>query len=909
MTMSGRELKPTSSFAVLRALWKAARLRSVGRRRHQQKLFSNKNRTNTGRWAVLGKIFAVLLGVIVHTVFAIMVTRLADDKLGIPVRVGDKVILAEKYIKELNEVAEDEKDFARKWRESIKSYGEIEELIEQLHKVNPEKSELRATISEHRASLRDREASVKELKEASLRVAGLSLAYRQGEKIYDGSDSEDKYVELVTMQFEKYGGAGFMAEEEIHARFAKPQTWNDELVALCSLLMLLWIIMMVCSGEGLELDVQRRRHPHWEWLLSHPIRPAAAFTGEMLGPMMGNPLYLTAPLFWIIVLSSFYPFWAALLGGTLLGLAFALVTSAMNKAIEIGVMLRLPLRSRGAALAVMSWFGFVTMWSPFFLGKLVDATSSARMLVPIAGRVSRWSLHALTAGWSQAEPHFGQALASGFGLAAVIGIAALAVVSFAGARGLEVRGGLTKSAVQTSRTFSGRGKSTLYRKELLWLGRDRGAIVQAVLIPISLVLLQVVNFANLSTTIPMSWHFAAGLTCLAGVYFLLNLGPRSLASEGDALWIALTWPRGLEELLKTKALLWWFITNGLVFATLAVIVFFFPAHWWKIVLLGATWAVFAHSLSLNSVALVRAPEGTGDPQPVSRGRQIAAWLGCLAFCSGVISQAWHVAFMGLVFTALVSAALWQDLRSRLPYLFDPWSEESPQAPTLLHAIIAIVVVVEVVGIVASVCYGVGGDTALAWGRTISYGVVALFAFWIVQGFLRDMDISLSDITRWPDVAGRARWLDISQAGWNARTILVTAGLGVAGGLLGALAHGYLWFLWHCPLTEPLVRSAAQVPMTNVAGAVLFFILTVLMAPLAEEYLFRGLLLRALSREWSVPMSILGSAAFFAIYHPPIAWLPVGFMGLLAAFAFRKTGRLAPCVAIHMAYNAVVVLWS
>ncbi len=54
---------------------------------------------------------------------------------------------------------------------------------------------------------------------------------------------------------------------------------------------------------------------------------------------------------------------------------------------------------------------------------------------------------------------------------------------------------------------------------------------------------------------------------------------------------------------------------------------------------------------------------------------------------------------------------------------------------------------------------------------------------------------------------------------------------------------------------------------------------------------------------------LGSAAFFAIYHPPLVWPAVGAMGAASAWLFRRDGRLASCVALHAAYNAVVVAVS
>ena len=79
-----------------------------------------------------------------------------------------------------------------------------------------------------------------------------------------------------------------------------------------------------------------------------------------------------------------------------------------------------------------------------------------------------------------------------------------------------------------------------------------------------------------------------------------------------------------------------------------------------------------------------------------------------------------------------------------------------------------------------------------------------------------------------------------------------------------------------------------------------------MAPIGEEYLFRGLLFKSLQREWGLGRAVLGSACFFAIYHQPLAWLPVGLVGAASALLFRRSGHLAPCVLLHMTYNAVVV---
>src|SRR5271156_1028011 len=66
----------------------------------------------------------------------------------------------------------------------------------------------------------------------------------------------------------------------------------------------------------------------------------------------------------------------------------------------------------------------------------------------------------------------------------------------------------------------------------------------------------------------------------------------------------------------------------------------------------------------------------------------------LTFAIGVLTRQWHIAVMGIVYSYLTAAAMWQNFRARLPYLYDPWSEKLPPPPTLMHAMIAISVLVE-----------------------------------------------------------------------------------------------------------------------------------------------------------------------------------------------------------------------
>jgi membrane protease YdiL (CAAX protease family) len=55
--------------------------------------------------------------------------------------------------------------------------------------------------------------------------------------------------------------------------------------------------------------------------------------------------------------------------------------------------------------------------------------------------------------------------------------------------------------------------------------------------------------------------------------------------------------------------------------------------------------------------------------------------------------------------------------------------------------------------------------------------------------------------------------------------------------------------------------------------------------------------------------VLGAAAFFAIYHPPLAWIPVALVGATNCLLFKRSKRLAPAILLHMVYNLSVLLWQ
>jgi membrane protease YdiL (CAAX protease family) len=242
--------------------------------------------------------------------------------------------------------------------------------------------------------------------------------------------------------------------------------------------------------------------------------------------------------------------------------------------------------------------------------------------------------------------------------------------------------------------------------------------------------------------------------------------------------------------------------------------------------------------------------------------------------------------------------MWQNFRARLPYLYDPWSEELPPPPTLMHAMISISILVEGGAVVTGIMLAIAGRENIAIAQAIAYGICSVAVSLSVVNFLSERNVSLQDVIRWPSAA----------PGISGLQLLPALMLGAAGGLvLGLAAHGYLAILDRIPATGELLRQSHEA-MAKLHGLRLSYgIMAVAFAPFAEEYLFRGLLFRALDREWGGWRAVIGSAAFFAVYHPAMSWPPVFLVGMCNALIFKKSGRLAPAILLHMVYNAVVLI--
>jgi membrane protease YdiL (CAAX protease family) len=108
---------------------------------------------------------------------------------------------------------------------------------------------------------------------------------------------------------------------------------------------------------------------------------------------------------------------------------------------------------------------------------------------------------------------------------------------------------------------------------------------------------------------------------------------------------------------------------------------------------------------------------------------------------------------------------------------------------------------------------------------------------------------------------------------------------------------------------PLARAADAGGWARLGWAAL----AVLVAPPAEELVFRGVLYAGLARSlWPTLAAVVTTAIFVALHLTEVGaywpgWLAIGAMGALALRVRLREGSLWPAIALHATYNAGLVL--
>lgn len=151
-----------------------------------------------------------------------------------------------------------------------------------------------------------------------------------------------------------------------------------------------------------------------------------------------------------------------------------------------------------------------------------------------------------------------------------------------------------------------------------------------------------------------------------------------------------------------------------------------------------------------------------------------------------------------------------------------------------------------------------------------------------------------------------RWTPVSVHYWNTRPFSVIFWCIIAA--VGTIAPS----MWLQSALDFLPDLAGEELLDFIQHRWGYLVVCIL-APLAEEVIFRGAVLRTMLEHWEGSKrwtAIIISALLFGIAHMNPAQIPHAFlMGVLLGWIYERSRSLIPCVVLHCANNTIAYLMT
>lgn len=90
-----------------------------------------------------------------------------------------------------------------------------------------------------------------------------------------------------------------------------------------------------------------------------------------------------------------------------------------------------------------------------------------------------------------------------------------------------------------------------------------------------------------------------------------------------------------------------------------------------------------------------------------------------------------------------------------------------------------------------------------------------------------------------------------------------------------------------------------------------FLSAVMIAPVAEEYLFRKIIFGQLCKTYTASDAVLVSSVFFSLIHLPLygKLIPTFIIGCVSCMIYYHTGKLVYSILFHLLNNALAMIWD
>lgn len=611
------------------------------------------------------------------------------------------------------------------------------------------------------------------------------------------------------------------------------------------------------------------------WLMTFPVPTRALVLARICDYSLVQffPWFTVLPLTYtaLDMLGQAWPLPIALIAT----IATASLNGALRLWLETQMRLRLSLQaiksvqglSTLAAISLLAlsfWFA-ASEETPLSLVDLWAALPSGLALLPGA--------------WPVGLVDFGL-VAAAAGVAVTVAAFAFAVASTSRmlSHGMMQSGGVDAKGSLVSRRVWARGKGlNIGGKEFALLRRDRNFLVQTIVVPVAIIVMQLLVNPTLGDAEGVG---IAILAYVVGFYGATGGCLQVLSSEGRALWMLYSLPLSAQEALRRKVRIWASLCCG--FGLVALITFSVNSKFeagrfvadLAFVMVGV-WCA-AHIASAISVIGANTTVDAVQRQP----KQRYAWLfmmlaGSYAAVLALPDLSHRIA--GATVFVTMTYAIWQRAGDRLKWLLDPVTDTLNHLSLIDAGGAMLTFFVLQIGLTAVM----GTEAMTVTLAFVAAGAVTL-VFFIVRLNSRQVPV--------------ARELGLtygSRRAWRSC---------VLGGAVGAALGGF-GLLYTAAIESVAPEAVRDIPAHDFA-AMLF--LGVVCAPIIEELLFRGLLFGALQRSVKANIAIVWSSLLFTFVHPMVSWPPVFVVGIACAALRLRGGYLPACMVLHAAYNAVVL---
>jgi membrane protease YdiL (CAAX protease family) len=156
-----------------------------------------------------------------------------------------------------------------------------------------------------------------------------------------------------------------------------------------------------------------------------------------------------------------------------------------------------------------------------------------------------------------------------------------------------------------------------------------------------------------------------------------------------------------------------------------------------------------------------------------------------------------------------------------------------------------------------------------------------------------------------------RGIGLRELGWRTRSPKSDAAVGLGAAALGLLLEIPLLAVGQIIGRTILGRPIEAPQQIAFEGhpSILVLVFTgigaVILAPIAEESLFRGIVYQGFRSRMGIVTAGLLSGLLFGLVHVyPLLWLPIGALGYILAMALERRGSLLPCMVGHALFNSV-----